>query len=182
MNPMRATMSKDDVVDFFAAGRKAQLPEYIFRKDFLPFFCQETPQDHYSLYVHKWLSVVGGPSYETELLDSMGAVTIVVPPMYNTMSDFTKMDTNPNTTFEASINHHIRLKDNQPHQADAFLYNRLMTKFKEEPKPGINLVHQQKWVNFYNYFNRPDLAQRIINEMNGHRSPLGSTGLEMEFD
>lgn len=155
---------EQDVLEFFAAGRRAQMPEHIFRKSFLSFFCNEAPDNLKNILLNEWIAIVGGPAYEAELTDYAGRVTVIVPCIYTTtVSD--KTDTNMNTTYSALIADYNRVKLSQPALADSYLKKALINKLDAESTPYVNVANQQKWVTFYNYFQRPDLADRIINNI-----------------
>lgn len=180
------TRQEQDVLEFFAAGRRTQMPEHIFRKSFLSFFCNEAPDNLKNILLNEWISIVGGPSYEAELTDYAGRVTVIVPCIYNTtVSD--KTDTNLSTTYSALIADYNRVKLSQPALADGYLKKALITKLDNESKPYVNVANQQKWAVFYNYFQRPDLANSVVSNIQP-QSPLAApsgpsnSGWDMEFD
>lgn len=186
--PVPKEAEQQQVLDFFANGYKGKLPEDLFRRIFLPFFCRETPPHEYGQYINEWMKIAGGPSSETDLIDARGNVTITIPPVYNTTIEFSTIDWNTDNSFHSHISQYELQSTNNSALATANLTNALMQKVRQNQVPSLDTYLQKKWMEVYRYFGRFDKVAIIEKELSsrgisyGGQSSSNNGDMELIFD
>lgn len=140
--------------DVFREPKK--IPEYVFSKVFLPFFCGESTIEEAGVEITEghWISFAEGPYMPVDVVNEEGEILFQVPPRYdnNTVHPSHVNDINNYVTV---ADHYRNLATSFPAQANAFLQNVLKER-NEVMRTNIRTVeHLYAWNNILRRYGRP---------------------------
>lgn len=121
------------------------ISEGLFKRDFLPFFLQQIPEEDVPLAVSAWMQgVAGSSSTPVRVVDSNQKVLFTVPPLV----DLTKVTVTDPDHFEHAVATHTVLSVNQPEIADALLREEMQSAMEN----SIEISDVDNWLPMLNYY------------------------------
>ena len=157
----------------------ARVPERVFQQVFLPMFAgdEELVYPEQATLVN-WTRIAGSPYHSVNVIDSIGNVLFVVPPIYD------RSAVNPERGDGPSLQHIVLTAEQYGAQSPAQGENYLNAKLTERAlimKVPVNVLqHVEAWNKIFARYNRPPILELEETAVEAKQSKE-SSDFEMEF-
>lgn len=149
----------EDLVTNGGYRENKKMPEYVFRKVFLPFFCGEPtdPEVGHVITEGHWISFAEGAFMSVDIVDDNNEVLFTVPPRRdnNSIAPYHVNDMNNMTTVS---DQYKLLASSRPAEANRFHFS-MLDERKDVLRTNIRtLEHLYAWNNIFKRYERPLLT------------------------
>jgi len=122
-----------------------KLPEYVFVRAFLPFFCGEKKITEQPNILPSWIGIAGSPSKEVDIVDEKGEILFRVPAMNDT-SVIDSLNKKNGRSLQAIVQNYHRYQGITPINGENFLANAIADKIQAIRTTSESFTeNEKKW-------------------------------------
>jgi hypothetical protein len=138
--------------DMVENAEHPQLPEEIFRKQFLPLFTTGVPDDVRPALITYWIGIAATPWNPVDIIDRQGQILFTVPSLYARDVINTK-DGDPSHSYgNIFMNYELQMS-NIPIQAQRYFQNALEGKFTDTVNQSPDVTEEERiWTAIFQHY------------------------------
>lgn len=164
---------------FGHGSSNAQLPEHMFRKDFLPYFSGKVRDDAKLNITTHWVAIAGTPASEVDVVDESGKVLFSVPPLMTTDWLHSGNGGVRGRSFNEILTHAKNQGARLPHLSDQVIGNQGTQKINSM-SVSTDQSSESKWKNIFQRYNIAAPGDKSTPAIGA--TPSSDAGDELVFD